>query len=756
MAASEENDPAGRAADSPQLHNLPLPATPLVGREHEVAAASGRLQRADVRLLTLTGPPGIGKTRLAVAVANTLLAKFPHGVYFVDLAPVTDAGLVLPTVAHVLGLRQVTDRSLIEELGDYLASKRVLLVLDNFEQVVEAAPVLTELLQGSPNVKLLVTSRELLRVSGEHNFPVPPLSLPPVLADHGAPRTLAALSPERLGSFDAVQLFVQRAVALQPGFALTPDNALIVAGICCRLDGLPLAIELAAARVRHLPPHDIYARLEQRLHVLSGGARDLPLRQRTLRNTIEWSYNLLDGDERLLFARLAIFRGGCSLEAAEAVCGEDLPVEVFDGLASLVDQSLVQHKETSEGEARFVQLEMIHEYAREQLEAGGELEALCRKHAAYFVGLAERAEVELRRAHQQYWFHLLEMEIDNLRAALQWSLGSGDIAVGIRIISGTLLYWHIYGRQDEGIRWTQHLLAQMDETPSATGPAYQVRLLRCAAHLISYRDSATAVQLSRQALLTARACGDKAQLGWALYTMGALDPAFTSEPETGELTGALAEAQALFRELDDQQGIAQVLNSIGEHARLSGDDERARRAYEGSLEIFERLGDTRAQYSLLYNMAFVAQHEGDHQEAIRLLRRSLALCQDVGVPAEVARELLALAGPLGAAGDAVGAARLFGAADAFFQHSGALVDPDDQPEHDRNIAFVRAELGEAAFAVAWAEGQAMTLDQATAYAHTASGFELPSTPQPRFDRVSDQPGDLTRRERECRAPDCGR
>ena len=287
-----------------------------------------------------------------------------------------------------------------------------------------------------------MTSRELLRVSGEHNFPVPPLPLPPVLADQGAPRTLASLSPERLSEYDAVQLFVQRAVALQPDFALTPDNALIVAGICCRLDGLPLAIELAAARVRHIPPQDIYERLENRLHVLTDGARDLPLRQRTLRNTIEWSYNLLDGDERLLFARLAVFRGGCSLEAVEAVCGEDLSIEVFDGLASLVDKSLVQHKETSEGEARFVLLEMIHEYAREQLEASGELETLRRQHAAYFVGLAERAEPELRLAHQKYWFHLLEMEIDNLRAALEWSLGSGDITVGIRIMSGTFLYWH--------------------------------------------------------------------------------------------------------------------------------------------------------------------------------------------------------------------------------------------------------------------------------------------------------------------------
>ena len=301
MAALEENDPAGRAAHSPQLHNLPLPTTPLVGREPEVAAAAGRLQRADVRLLTLTGPPGIGKTRLAVAVANTLLAEFPHGVYFVDLAPVSDAGLVLPTIAHTLGLRQVTNRSLIEELGSYLASRRVLVVLDNFEQVVEAASAVAELLQGSHNVKLLVTSRELLA------FPANTTSRCHPCRCHlcwwitaRRARWLRFRLRGWAASMRCSSLFSVR-LRCSPVLRSRRTTHSIVAGICCRLDGLPLAIELAAARCAIIPPHDIYARLEQRLHVLSGGARDLPLRQRTLRNTIEWSYDLLDGDERLLF-----------------------------------------------------------------------------------------------------------------------------------------------------------------------------------------------------------------------------------------------------------------------------------------------------------------------------------------------------------------------------------------------------------------------------------------------------------------------
>ncbi len=273
--------------------SLPIPSTPLVGREQEIAAAVNSLQRADVRLLTFTGPPGIGKTRLALATAAALHKEFVDGVYFVNLAPVSDANLVLPTIAHTMGHRPVAARPPVEELQDYLAGRRLLLVLDNFEQVIEAAPAVAELLQAAQGVKFLVTSRELLRIAAEHNFPVPPLSLPPVLTDQGAPRTLAVLPPERLSSYAAVQLFVARTVALRPDFVLTPENALIVAGICCRLDGLPLAIELAAARVRHIPASEIYARLSNPLQILTDGTRDLPLRQRTLRSTIAWSYTLL-------------------------------------------------------------------------------------------------------------------------------------------------------------------------------------------------------------------------------------------------------------------------------------------------------------------------------------------------------------------------------------------------------------------------------------------------------------------------------
>lgn len=719
-------------------HKLPLPLTSLVGREHELAGVTRLLRRSDVRLLSLIGPPGIGKTRLAIAAAQALLTEFAHGVYFIDLAPLADASMVLPTLARTLELRPAHGQPLMPELGRFLAGKPVLLVLDNFEHVMPAALAITELLQAAARLKLLVTSREVLHLSAAHTFPVPPLSLPPVLADLGAPRTLAVLPAEQIRTYDAVQLFVQRAAALQPDFVLTPENALTVAGICCRLDGLPLAIELAAARVRHISLQTIYDRSEQRLPILTGGAYDLPLRQRTLRTAIQWSYDLLDSSERRLLVRLAVFRGGCSLEAVEAVCERNLTLGAFDGLTSLVDKSLVQHKATPGGQARFVLLEMIREFAHEQLEASGEWDILCRHHADYYAELADRAEPELRLANQKYWFHVLETEIANMRAALEWSLERGDVTAASRVISGTYLYWIVYARHDEGIQWAQRLLARINDV----APEHQVRLLRSAALFIIYRDREAARRLAQRAVAAARTDGDKRQLGWSLWALS------TTLPSGAEAEAVTQEALTLLREVGDQPGLGLVYNSIGERARLSGDHARARSAYEQSLAFAEATGDARRQYYVLYNLAFVAQREGDHHEALRAIRRSLALCQDLGVATDVIQELLALAGSLGALGEPLRAAHLLGAAQAFLQRRGTLIDPSDQPEHDRNIAFVRAQLGETAFTAAWAEGQALTFDQALSYAQSVFDTGDLAAPHPQLASAFDAANDLTRRERD--------
>src|SRR5215218_2543278 len=391
-----------------RLNNLPLQVTPLVGRERVVDEVRRRLLRPELRLLTLSGPGGIGKTRLALQAAAELLDEFQDGVFFVPLATVTDPQLVVSAVMGTLGVREVGDLSLVETLKRYLRDKQMLLVLDNFEQVLAAAPVVTELLE-APRLKVLTTSRTALRLYGEQEYAVPPLAVP----DTGR-----LPEPEALSHYDAVKLFIERAEAAKADFSITNENAPAVAEICARLDGLPLAIELAAARVKLLPPRAMLGRLGRRLKLLSGGARDLPERQRTLRGAIEWSHTLLEEGEKTLFARLAIFSGGRTLEAIEAVCDAqgDLPMDAFDGVSSLVDKSLLRQEEGPEGEPRFMMLETIHEYAREKLRESGEAEEIGHAHARHFLGLAE--EAELTGPEQAWWLERLEAEHDNLRTTL--------------------------------------------------------------------------------------------------------------------------------------------------------------------------------------------------------------------------------------------------------------------------------------------------------------------------------------------------
>jgi predicted ATPase/class 3 adenylate cyclase len=442
-------------------NNLSLQPTPLIGRKREVAEVYERLLRPEVRLLTLTGVGGTGKTRLGLQAAAELTEQFEDGVFFVSLAAIRDPQLVVPAMAATLGVKEAGGQPLLESVEDSLGEKHILLMVDNFEQVIEAAPVVTELLSTASNLKVLATSRIPLRLYGEHEYAVPPLALPD-------PERLPSV--ERLTHYEAVRLFVERAQAAKADFSVTNESAPAVAQICYRLDGLPLAIELAAARIKVLSPQKMLGRLGNRLKLLTGGARDLPERQRTLRSTIEWSYGLLGEGEKVLFARLSVFAGGRTMEAIEAICDAegDLPVDVLDGLSSLVDKSLLKQEEGAGGEPRFVMLETIHEFAREKLQESEESEDIRRLHAEYFLALAEEAEPAVEGAQQPVWLERLEEEHDNMRRALSWSLGQGqDSELALRMSAALGEFWYLRGYFGEGRRWLEEALAKSGRTPTA-------------------------------------------------------------------------------------------------------------------------------------------------------------------------------------------------------------------------------------------------------------------------------------------------
>ncbi len=579
-------------------HNLPRPLTSLMGREQEVAAAGALLRRPEVRLLSMVGTAGVGKTRLALQVATDLLDDFADGVLFVALAPLRDPDLVLSTVAQALGLRIIGDQSFLDQLKTHLRDKQCLLLLDNFEQVIESAPHLSGLLEACQGVKLLVTSREVLHLRAEHQFSVPPLALP----DRKRPPDELALA-----HVAAVELFLQRAEAIRSDFQMTPGNAAAIAEVCIRLDGLPLAIELAAARIKVFTPHALLARLDRRLQVLTGGARDLPERQRTLRTTIEWSYELLPAEEQRLFRCLAVFVGGCLLEAVEAVSSAagDSDGNVLEGMASLVDKSLLQPIGRDGEEPRFVMLETIREYGLEALATSGEMEAIRQVHAVYYLRLSQEAEPELDGPQQTVWLERLEREHGNLRAALRWWLERGEAEQGtgdgremaLRLAGALQWFWQVRGHFNEGRTFLEQALTGSKEVASPV----RAKTLFAAAQLAHFQ-------------------GDD---GWA--------------------EALLEESLTLYRELQDVAGVAFSLHILGRVARTKGNLVAARSLFEEALALWEEVGDKKQIAYSLENLALLESRQGKYTRGRALCEESLAIQRELGNKVGISDVLLQLA-----------------------------------------------------------------------------------------------------------------
>ncbi len=727
----------------PRPTNIPVQRTGFVGREKEVAAAKELLLRQNVRLVTVTGPGGIGKTRLAVEVASGLVENFPGGIHFVPLSPLSDPGLIASVIVQTLGIREAGGQSPLEILKKNLQDSLrapMLFLLDNFEHLVQAAPTVAELLAMAPNLKILVTSRAALHVYGEHEFPVPALAVP----------DLRCMPPvEVLSQYPAVALFVQRAVAAKPDFELNRQNAPAVTEICTRLDGLPLAIELAAARVKVLSPSSMLTRLASRLQLLTGGARDLPTRQQTLRGAIDWSYDLLNAAEQKLFRRLSVFVGGCNLEGVEAVCDtkSDLDLDLLDGMASMVDKSLLQQVEQANGESRFVMLETIREYALEKLEASGEEALTKRAHAAYCLVLAEEEATEQSGAEGAEWLERFALEHDNFRASLEWLTETGDAEWGLRLGAALFRFWEtreylaegrvrlgkllklaggaaptkararsvfaagvLAGEQGDYVSADTLIRESLDiarQLRDKQGVAVSLNAL--AVHARDRGDVAVAHSLLEESLVLWRELGDQKAVARSLSNLANVAKLQGDYPHARSL---YAECLSIFLGLGDRTGVAWSLNYQGDVARDQGDSAAARTLYEQGLTIFRELGDRWGIAGTLADLGSLAREQQNCPTAHSLYRESLKIFQELGHKRGIARLLECFACSAAAQLEAERSLRLAGAAAALRQSIGASLTRAEQAKLESTLDPARQVLTNTAGTTAWLEGWAMPVEKA--------------------------------------------